>query len=192
MYLFPLVTLLVACTFSPSVRSATDPHDCKLLHCQHRARIENRGRPRIQSKLQHQFLNKILQTDDYLEGFALFSYSGWSDRGQVMIFRKKFHADVSYYRPNTRDNPQQKTLIQADFNNFTNNLNSDGLHDFLPKIYDGIEYEYLHARKTNDEQVEVVARVYMRMPSLSRSKPNRYLQIVDVFTALIKKLFPDQ
>ena len=191
MYLFPFVTLLVACVFSPSIHSATDLHGCQLPYCQYLARIGGKDRPRIQNKLQTEFLNSILQTADYLEGFALFSYSGWSDRGQVMIFRKKSNADVSYYRPNTRNNPQRKTIVQADFNNLISNLNSDDLRDFLPKIYDGIEYEYVHARKTPKDQVEVVTRIYMRMPSLSKSKPNRYLQIVDVFRRLVEKLFPD-
>lgn len=191
MYSFPPIVLLVACTFSPSIHSATDLHGCQSSVCQYQTRIESKGRPRIQSKLQYEFLNKILQTDDYQEGFALFSYSGWSDRGQVMIFRKKSDADVSYYRPNTRNNPQQKTIVLAELNNFVGNLIDDDLHDFLPKVYDGIEYEYVHARKTAKMQVEVVTRVYMKMPSLSKSKPNRYLQIVDLFVTLVDKLFPD-
>lgn len=194
MYLPTIVSLLVSCAFSAQF-SIAEPRSCQSPRCQYL--IRTKTGPRIQNKLQNEFLNKLLNTADYHEGFALFSYSGWLDRGQIMVLRKKStaNADVIYYRPNTRNNPQQKTLTQTDFNHLVthlNNINNEKLHDFLPKVYDGIEYEYVRAFKATDSQIEVVARVYMKMPSLSKNKPNRYLQIVDAFTKLVEKFFQDE
>lgn len=158
--------------------------------CENKYQIKDIGIPRLKTKMQESFFLKILQNKDYIEGFALFSYGGWSDKGQIMVLRNaNANGDIIYIAPNSDKEMSSHSFVQNELRELTRHLAVKGLPDFLPKVFDGIEYEYVRARKKDNDTLEVTARIYMKTPSLSEDNPNRYQQIVDAFFAFKGNFF---
>lgn len=148
-------------------------------------KVNDEGEARIQVAMQEAFFAKIMKSKDYHEGYALFSYGGWSNEGQTMILCKRDDSgDIVHIAPNTTQELTSHSFTQASLTRLRTSLKVGKLRDFTPKVFDGIEYEYVHALKRDDRTLDVKTRIFMKVPSLAPDKPNLYLQIVagfDVF-----------
>lgn len=164
-------------------------HKC-ISGCANKYQINDIGTPRLKIEMQESFFLKIMQGNGYVEGFALFSYGGWSDKGQIMVLcNANADGDIIYIAPNSEKAMPSHSFVRSDLRELTRHLNVEMLPDFLPKVFDGIEYEYVRARKKDDNTLEITARVYMKTPSLSDGKPNRYQQIVDAFFTFHERFY---
>ena len=160
---------------------------------QHKAsswKVNDEGTARIQSDLQQEFFAKIMKSKDYQEGYALFSYGGWSNEGQTMILcQADGSGNIVHIAPNSTKELPTHNFSQANLTQLRASLPTGNLYDFTPKVFDGIEYEYVHAVKQDDSNLNVKTRIYMKVPSLAQAKPNHYLQIVNAFNIFKQEFY---
>ena len=155
-------------------------------------RIDDQGKPRLQARIQESFFAKIMQNKDYLEGYALFSYGGWSNNGQTMVLCKEDDSgDIIHIAPNTSKELATHSFSKASLDRLRSSLRDIDLADFTPKVFDGIEYEYVHAVKRGDNTLNIKTRIYMKVPSLFRGKSNPYLQIVAAFDGFKQEFYKE-
>ena len=153
-------------------------------------KVNGEDKARIQADLQEAFFAKIMKNKDYHEGYALFSYGGWSNEGQTMILCKQDDSgDIIYIAPNTTTELPAHSFSEANLVQLRASLQVENLYDFTPKVFDGIEYEYVHAVKRDDNSLDVKTRIYMKVPSLATGKPNRYLQIITAFDTFKREFY---
>ena len=153
-------------------------------------KVNDEGKARIQIAMQESFFAKIMKSKDYNEGYALFSYGGWSNEGQTMILCKQDDSgDVIYIAANTTKELTSHSFTQASLKRLRIRLKIGNLQDFTPKVFDGIEYEYVHAVKRNDSNLDIKTRIYMKVPSLAKGKPNLYLRIVAGFDTFKQEFY---
>lgn len=155
-------------------------------------KVNDDGKARVQAAMQESFFAKIMKSKDYHEGYALFSYGGWSNEGQTLILCKKDDSgDITYIAPNTTKELTSHSFTQDSITQLRTNLKVGKLHDFIPQIFDGIEYEYVHAVKRDDNNLDIKTRIYMKVPSLAKDKPNPYLQIITAFDSFKQKFYKE-
>lgn len=141
-------------------------------------KIVGKSTPTINSAMQKKFLTDFLKNKRYHFAYALFSYSGWSDAGQIMILTdKKGNGRLIYYPPNKTN---YSTTITFSSKRFLVDLMPkfklfSSLPDYTPKVLDGLEYEYLRAERLNPTTAVVHDRVYMRVPHTSKNPQYRLL-----------------
>ena len=160
--------------------SAAQKQTCKQ-DCDYK--IVGKSTPAINSALQRKFLTDFLKNKKYQYAYALFSYSGWANVGQIMIVvDKKANGRLTYIPPNKTNysitmkfssNKRFVTDLMPKFETFSE------LPDYTPKVLDGLEYEYLRAERLNADTAVVHDRVYMVLPHTS--KDPRYNLLISSF-----------
>lgn len=147
---------------------------------------------RIQADMQDTFFAKIMKSKDYYQGYALFSYGGWSNEGQIMILcYKDSSGDIIYVIPNSKKELASQKFTKSSLDKLRTSLAVGKLNDFKPKVFDGIEYEYVHAIRTSATALDVETRVYMKVPSLYKGEPNLYLQVVNAFSNFRQEFYKE-
>ena len=145
-------------------------------------KIVGKSTPAINATLQRKFLTDFLKNKRYQSAYALFSYSGWADVGQLMIVvDKKANGRLTYIPPNKTNysitikfsSKQFLTDLMPRFETF------GSLPDYTPKVLDGLEYEYLRAERLDANTAVVHDRVYMVIPHTS--KDPRYSLLISSF-----------
>ena len=186
--LLPLVGTLNTCDTSRTLHSPTPArlHSAEqtALQTSPTWKVNDSRQARIQAAMQESFFAKIMKSKDYDEGYALFSYGGWSNDGQILILCKADDSgDIIYIAPNTTKELTTHNFTKTNLEQLRANLKrSATLSDFTPKVFDGIEYEYVHAIKQDNNNLDVKTRLYMKVPSLAKGDPNPYLQVVVAFS----------
>ena len=193
--LLPLIATLSACYGPYTPRS---PTPARLYSAAQNAsqtsqtwNVNDSRQARIQKDMQESFFAKIMKSKDYNEGYALFSYGGWSNEGQVLILCKADNSgDIIYIVPNTTKELTAHSFTKTNLEQLRADLKgADSLNDFTPKVFDGIEYEYVHAIKQDNNNLNVKTRIYMKVPSLAKGDPNPYLQVVAAFSSFKLKFY---
>ena len=135
-------------------------------------KVNDEGEARVQAAMQEAFFAKIMKSRDYHEGYAMFSYGGWSNEGQTMILCKQDDSgDIIYIAPNTKKELTSHSFTPASLKRLRTSLKVVKLQDFTPKVFDGIEYEYVHASKRDNSNLEVKTRLYMKVPVSRQANP---------------------
>ena len=187
-FLLLLITTLTAC-YSSHTHESISP--AQLYSAEQTAsqtsptwKVNDSRKARIQEDMQESFFAKIMKSKDYDEGYALFSYGGWSNEGQILILCKANDSgDIIYIAPNTTKELTAHSFTKTNLEQLRTDLKeADSLNDFVPKVFDGIEYEYVHVIKQDNSNLNVKARLYMKVPSLAKGNPNLYLQVVAAFS----------
>ena len=154
-------------------------------------KVNDSRQARIQKEMQESFFAKIMKSKDYDEGYALFSYGGWSNDGQILILCKADNSgDIIYIAPNTTKELTAHNFTKTNLEQLRAELTQAAtLNDFTPKVFDGIEYEYVHAIKQDNNNLDIKSRLYMKVPSLAKGNPNPYLQVVAAFSSFQQKFY---
>ncbi len=196
--LLPLLGMSHTCesNFNPSVPTPARVSNADQAVPQRKAhdtwQVNDSGKARIQARTQEDFFAKVMKSEDYHEGYALFSYGGWSNAGQTMILCKQDDSgSIIHIAPNTTTELRAHDFSKASLVRLRDSLQVENLHDFTPKVFDGIEYEYVHAVKRDDNNLDVKTRLYMKVPRLAKGKPNRYLQIVAAFNTFKQEFYTE-
>ena len=134
-----------------------------------------KNKARIQIEQQQSFLSQLANKEKkYKEAWGLFSYGGWSDRGSCWIFKKNRGYELFYAKPNTSKflpyeaiNITQLTSFIAATSEF------DRETDFELKAFDGIQYEYVHYKQTEEGPL-LIKRIFMNNPGISED--GRYIK----------------
>ena len=154
-------------------------------------KITGKSTPTINAAMQKKFLIDFLKNKRYQYAYALFSYSGWANVGQIMIMTdKNANGRIIYYPPNNTSysitakfsRKQFITDMMPKFKFFSS------LPDYTPEVLDGLEYEYLRAERVNAKTATVHDRVYMRIPHTSRNQ--KYNLLISSFNKFKDSLLP--
>jgi hypothetical protein len=140
--------------------------------------------PQLQKEWQEKFLelfNKQPKTQKV--AFALFSYGGWSNDGQVLLFGEEGKGGVSMYaKPGSKEVDITKNLTAAEFDSFTaNSKNFQNLADVDTGVMDGLQFEYVRAVKDDKGQIKVIQRVFMNNPGIGKPAP-QHTDLVKLFS----------
>ena len=192
-------------------RLVAEDHRCLDKDCEYV--VTGKFKAKLESLVEDSFLLSILKQEKITEGFALLSYGGWTDDGQKIIFMQGAERDGSEQdnhdksisdrfkkgllhiippKPASEPPPSAEIVDSISFNPmdfsklFETLLELGSLPHFAPKVFDNLEYEYIHALQVDKNVVEVSSRVYMK--SYFMSKDGRYKQLIETFKRLAQNI----
>lgn len=122
------------------------------------------------AKSWHEYFIKRLNEDKTLKkGWALFSYGGWADAGQVMMYQKgdKLLVDSAPMGLRVSDESKlQKKSLMVDPT--TKLLKFSRLKDIDEVVFDSLNYEYVAIDKTSKSSKPNVTHIFMRAGDFSK------------------------
>jgi hypothetical protein len=137
---------------------------------------------KIQPEFQNEFARQLAAAGPKAEGWALFSEAGMSFPGQRWIIRTNTPGKdaISLCEiKQTQKSCTKRSITKKQFDRFTSTFaQADKLSHLLPTSFDGINFEYLHARTGVPTPVRVV------FISSATPFPPEYEAIVTAFTTL--------
>jgi len=115
---------------------------------------------KIQAIAQEEFARQLAKAGPKAEGWALFSDSPMSHNGQRWIIRSRSgkNEEIRYcVIEQGAKSCTDSLLTRQQFIKIQRTLNTaDELSHILPKVFDGVSYEYLHAHSGNPQTKRVV------------------------------------
>lgn len=137
-------------------------------------------------KWQNQFLDRLCQSSEFTEGWALFDqggFTGFGTFGQVFLLLGKDEVRVNYVKLNGTDIIEKKYI--KDMNerkNLSENLNrlSTGLESVWVKAFDAYERELVHVVK-DGKTLNVTQRVSWRCVTCKKHQ-----EIESLFESLVQ------
>lgn len=133
-------------------------------------------------------MKNSLSKSDYTEAFGLFSSSGWSNEGQVMVFdgHPKLLIRVDWVEANSRRITDSYTLNQKQTNSIRSTFaDAKGLKDVNPPVFDGVQFEFHHLVKKN-QMISTVHKIFMNNPDQAEPKPAKHLALINAMQSLKK------
>jgi hypothetical protein len=141
--------------------------------------------PRIAKKWQLQF-REIMESDtrNFVRGWALFSYGGWADQGQILVFESKDGKFVVQKAdPGAAKTAAEQVLKTDEIAAFSKaTADAQSLGHWESQVLDGLQFEYVALEKKGDK-VNEVKRVFMNNPHVSGAAAG-YQKLVAGFQAL--------
>ena len=146
--------------------------------------------PRVQEIWQKNFYDILSkEAAPSTQAWALFSYGGWADQGQIMIFvdrnksAKTFLVDTGSKTVNDKKDFSEKT-----FQNFIKSLDEfSSLKDYESNVMDGVQWEYVLAHIDENSVPHFQKRVFMNNPGVNEQGKN-HAKLVQQFLELRTKL----
>jgi len=136
--------------------------------------------PQVQAKWQRKFVEMFEKRDKKTtDAWALFSYGGWSDEGQIIIFGSDNKAGVSLYaKPGSKEVNFEDKMTVSDLKPFfDNDPNFSKLDHFDSGTMDGIQYEYVRASRDQQGAVKILKRIFMNNPGIGKPAPGHELLV---------------
>jgi hypothetical protein len=149
------------------------------------------GEARVAPKWQA-YLAERLKKEGYHEAWGFFSYGGWSDAGQVMIFAKESSGEEKLLvvaKPNSQDVAFERKLSLQDFAQIRDQLAKiNGLKDVDIQMFDGQVFEMVYAKigSTKSDADPTFHRVYYKNPG-TRQKFADHDALLDLMQKLREK-----
>lgn len=146
------------------------------------------NKPRVKALWQEKFVKTLQKNKDYISGWGLFSYGGWADNGQILVFSKKDGTGViQYANPGSKSVDKTTTMSKAELDAFhKKTTHFSGMKDLNQEVYDGLQYEYVVAVKENNK-VKVTERVFMNNPGVAK-KESSHTDIINSFAPMKPKI----
>ena len=181
--LFSLFCASSSCLSSNQKVEGSNPQEETLMEL-----IETRQAPRIQTEWQKQFLEKMSkEAVNDSHAWALFSYGGWADQGQIMIISNKpGTASVFFVDPARSEIGQTKYFSTKRLETFNATIQKYyKLENFESQAMDGINWEFVHAYKDKTGKSFAVQRVFMNNPAIAGAP--EHSKLVEEFLGLRKE-----
>lgn len=150
--------------------------------------INNVEHMEVQPQWQESFLELIQkQAQPETEAWALFSYSGWADSGQIIVFTNKEQQPQAFFaNPGSKEVNHEKAFSTEDFQSFVSSLEKfNSLKDFQMQAMDGTQWEFVHVFLNSQAQVEIKQKVFMNNPGLTE-EGMQHSELVKTFLELWK------
>ncbi len=147
--------------------------------------VEKVNEPQISKNWQDKFLEIFRK--DYPKAnvaYGLFSYSGWANDGQVMVFGEEGKGGVALAsKPASKNVDSTRELSAAEFAAIEKELKGfRELDDLETGVMDGLQFEFVKATKDSSGEIKVSQRTYMNNPGVGKPAPQH--------TALVKAFAP--
>jgi hypothetical protein len=130
--------------------------------------------PQIQREWQNKFIELFRKDQSkHKVAIALFSYGGWSNDGQVLIFGDDSKGGTAMYaKPGSKDVDTTKDLTAVEFDSFAaNSKKFENLPDVDNGVMDGLEFEFVKAVRDEKGDIKVIQRVFMNNPGVGKPAP---------------------
>jgi hypothetical protein len=139
---------------------------------------------RVQKAMQALFMLFLQDAAQGTEAWALFSYGGWADEGQItVILTDSKKAELALAKPNSNSFGTHVSLPNSSIAALQQKTATfDALPDRTAAVFDAIEYEYVHVVREG-QQWTVKARVLMHMVE-DKDPASPYADILATFKAL--------
>ena len=145
--------------------------------------LEKAAGPTVQVSLQKEQLSLWGDPKSTVqEVWALFTYGGWSDRGQIWItLDHKGAYELSYMEPSRDHLPPKVTPLSTEQVAKISPLGEQFSHlqDFQSVALDGIQYEFIHLVKV--EEAFYLRRIFMNNPEHFPESKNHHEAIKSFF-----------
>jgi len=121
----------------------------------------------------------------YQEAWGLFSQGGYVDAGQVLVYASAdLTAQIELVPPAGSRRERRAQMTAEGLRTFREELSpAETLRDLDEPIFDGMRYEYVHAKLDPNGQPRVLRRIYMNNPSASAGGAG-HRALVEVFRRL--------
>jgi hypothetical protein len=137
----------------------------------------------VQKEWQKVFITQFAK-GGWEKGWMLFSYAGYSNRGQSGLYKKGEQLDYYYAVPNENSKYELLTLTEKKKDAFLKNIGQyEALKDYRRTSFDGMSYEFVTIEKK--ESGFDVKRFYMNSLGL-HNDDKEYRALVGLFSALNK------
>lgn len=137
---------------------------------------------KIQEEFQKEFARELAAAGPKAEGWALFSEAGMSYPGQRWIIRSNSQTKEVFSFcaiKQTEKKCSKKSISKKQFDHVAQTFaKADKLPHLLPTAFDGVNFEYLHARKGVPATIRVV------FISSANPFPPEYEAIITAFNSL--------
>jgi len=127
-----------------------------------------------------------VQTGPYDEAWGLFSYSGYEDAGQVMVFKFSNHAEAILDFVGKSKNKITDTISiqQNAFKDFNHEVSkAENLKEIDSGSFDGISYTFIHLKKEGHSVFEI-QKIKMNNPQAVTPAPTAHLELISLFEKL--------
>ncbi len=169
----PLILVVSSCFLGFGKQPAAEP---KATNSEQEARaLSEKGE--VRPDFQFHMLQSMTK-HEYPEAWGLFSDAGYLDNGQVIVYRRKAqNAAAREWVDRGQDKIQGPADLATDtFATFAKSVaEASHLQDYKPTTFDAIRYEYVHARRNDAGNLEIVQRVFMNNPPAEPESPYRAL-----------------
>lgn len=123
---------------------------------------------RVQPDSQERMLTLLASNKDGLtEAWALFSEGGWSDVGQVIVLasadRRKLRLIATANNAQDLVGSTQRDLKKQEWQKLEQHLRTaKNLADINETMFDGLIFEFVHAKRDHKGQSKITERVYIK------------------------------
>lgn len=137
--------------------------------------------PRISESWHKRFQSSIEVNKNINEAWALFSYGGWADDGQIMIYKTNDKTWLEYAKPGTSAK-KAESLPRLDLKVDPSTLNvHNNLKNIEETVFDSLNYEYVYI---NNSDPTKNAHVFMQVGDYSKYKD--HVKLVSSFKSFNK------
>jgi len=175
-----IFTACTACVLQqPAKKTLSDPTG--------EAMAQFLGHARIQKDLQVN-ASKDFLASDYGQMHALFSESGYADRGQTVVYSNSDaeSGNLRRWLPNQSEPAWQKSLAAKDLKTFFAATNAAAtLEDFAPPSFDGVAYEYLFLSKNEEGNLVMEHKIFMQRLGVDAAS-KEHEKLVTSFSSLVE------
>lgn len=121
--------------------------------------VEIDYKPRISKEWHKYFLSKLSEDTSITQGWALFSYGGWSNDGQVMLFEKEGKLLIEYADKGLRVSAKNEIIRkEGDLSELAGISEYENLNHVDEAIFDSLNFEYLSVKSGSSKPVHVFIR----------------------------------
>jgi len=146
-------------------------------------------KPRVMANWQ-QTMNELLRERPAgEEAYGLFSYGGWANAGQFMVFinQERTGGQLALVEPSSKKINKDRSLTGKELERLLTHLKGiENLQDFIPQgaVFDAIEYELVKVRLESGQPV-AVKRIYMQNPGgTGKNASEPHMALIQAFEML--------
>jgi len=145
--------------------------------------------PRVMANWQQRMDGMLAERASGDEAFGLFSYGGWANAGQYIVFmnRDRSSARLALVEPSSKEINKERDLTAVELQRLNAQLKAvDALDNVVPDkaVFDAIEYEFVHTRKDGDKLL-VLKRIYMQNPGgTGKNGSSPHMAMIQAFEEL--------
>ena len=155
----------------------------------------------VRPQEQRRFISKFIENNQQQEAWGLFSYGGFMDDGQIIIYKSQdpiqydiYHAKPQVMSPLHQDGNFTYKKVSAQlvpntiqtFNKYI--ALAQHLENLSYPIFDALRYEYIYLKKKRNQLI-IKKRLFINAPEFSdHAKKQNYMNLIKAFKsmALIK------
>jgi uncharacterized membrane protein len=120
--------------------------------------ISNLYTPRISKSWHKHFTEELSNNSSAKQGWALFSYGGWANDGQILVYDLGDKVKIEYASPGLRTTMLNELKTKTTKVDLTPLEKYSTLKSIDETVFDSLNYEYVHINKSKNEATHIFMR----------------------------------